>query len=36
MARNYEYNATLFAGFTFDRMQEVVMVFDSTKGMKNK
>ncbi|KAL1483094.1 hypothetical protein MTO96_002164 [Rhipicephalus appendiculatus] len=36
MARNYDYNATLLAGFTFDRSIEVVMVFDSKKGMKNK
>ncbi|XP_075724200.1 uncharacterized protein LOC142766882 [Rhipicephalus microplus] len=36
LAANYEYDATLFAEYAYDRGHEIVMVFDGKKGMKNK
>ncbi|XP_075724199.1 uncharacterized protein LOC142766881 [Rhipicephalus microplus] len=36
MATEYKYNATLFAGFTYGFSQEVFLVFDGKRGIKNK
>ncbi|KAH6942510.1 hypothetical protein HPB50_006935 [Hyalomma asiaticum] len=36
LSRNYDYNGTLFAGFTYNTSAERVLVFDSKKGIKYK